>query len=119
MSLPISEPFPPMEALLVDEIPEGAGWQYEPKWDGFRCLVFRDGQSLRLQSKSGQPLTRYFPELAEMFGQFKAAHFVLDGEIAIPIDGRFSFDDLLQRIHPAESRVRRLAQETPATYIAF
>ena len=77
MSLPISEPFPPMEALLVDEIPEGAGWQYEPKWDGFRCLVFRDGQSVRLQSKSGQPLTRYFPELAELFGQFKAAHFVL------------------------------------------
>ncbi len=108
-----------MEALLVDEIPQGAGWQYEPKWDGFRCLVFRDGRQVRLQSKSGQPLTRYFPELVQLFGSFEAGQFVLDGEIAVPVHGRFSFDDLLQRIHPAESRVRKLARETPATFIAF
>lgn len=119
MSLAVCEPFVPMEALLVEQIPEGAGWQYEPKWDGFRCLVFREGSRLHLQSKSGQPLTRYFPELVELFGKFKAAKFVLDGEIAVPVKGRFSFDDLLQRIHPAESRVRKLAKETPATYIAF
>jgi ATP-dependent DNA ligase len=119
MSLPIPEPFPPMEALLADEIPEGPGWQYEPKWDGFRCLVFRDGISVRLQSKSGQPLARYFPELVDAFRALKASRLVIDGEIAIPIKGRFSFDDLLQRIHPAESRVRRLAAETPASFIAF
>ncbi len=119
MSLPIAEPFAPMEALLVDQIPEGPGWQYEPKWDGFRCVAFRDGDKVRLQSKSGQPLTRYFPELVELFSGFKADRFILDGEIAIPVDGRFSFDDLLQRIHPAESRVRKLARETPATFIAF
>jgi len=118
MSLPLKTPFPPMEALLVEELPEGA-WQYEPKWDGFRCLVFRDQASVYLQSKSGQPLGRYFPELLELFGKLKAASFVLDGEIAIPVDGAFSFDDLLQRIHPAESRVRKLAREFPATYVAF
>lgn len=108
-----------MEALLVDEIPEGGGWQYEPKWDGFRCLVFREEDRIELQSKSGQRLTRYFPELVELFLSFKAQKFVLDGEIAIPIGGRFSFDDLLQRIHPAESRVRKLSKETPATFVAF
>ncbi len=119
MSLPIASPFPPMEALLVDHIPEGPGWQYEPKWDGFRCIVFRDGGKVELQSKSGQPLTRYFPELVRVFGALRAKLFVLDGEVAVPVNGRFSFDDLLQRIHPAESRVRKLAADYPATFIAF
>src|SRR5437588_12615408 len=118
MSLPIKSPFPPMEALLVNEIPNGHGWQYEPKWDGFRCLVFRDGRKVELQSKAGQPLTRYFPELLEAFLELKAERFVLDGEIAVPVQERFSFDDLLQRIHPAESRVRKLATEHPALFIA-
>jgi ATP-dependent DNA ligase len=119
MNLPIQPPLAPMEALLVDEIPTGEGWQYEPKWDGFRCLAFRDGKEVQLQSKSGQPLTRYFPELAEAFLKLKPQRFVLDGEIAVPVDSRFSFDDLLQRIHPAESRVRKLSQEHPALFIAF
>ena len=108
-----------MEAQSVEEIPAGKGWQYEPKWDGFRCLVFRDGDSVLLQSKAGQPLARYFPELVEIFGSLPAPRFVLDGEIAVPVEGKFSFDDLLQRIHPAESRVRKLAAETPAVFIAF
>lgn len=119
MSLPIARPFPPMEALLVDAIPEGEEWQYEPKWDGFRCLVFRDGKEVCLQSKSGQPLTRYFPELETAFLGVKASRFILDGEIVLPIEGRFSFDDLLQRIHPARSRVLKLAAEHPAAFIAF
>jgi ATP-dependent DNA ligase len=108
-----------MEALPVDEPPRGPLWQYEPKWDGFRCLVFRDGPSVDLQSKSGQPLARYFPELVETFLRLKARTFVLDGEIAIPVEGQFSFNDLLQRIHPAASRVRKLAAEHPAVFIAF
>jgi ATP-dependent DNA ligase len=108
-----------MEALLVTDIPNGEGWQYEPKWDGFRCLVFREGPKVELQSKSGQPLTRYFPELVEAFQKLKAPHFILDGEIAVPINKQFSFDELLQRIHPAESRVRKLAHEHPALFIAF
>src|SRR4051794_34302239 len=108
MSKELKPPFAPMEALLVDEIPaapDGA-WQYEPKWDGFRCLVFRKGESVELQSKSGQPLTRYFPEVAELFSKLAPKRFVIDGEIAVPVNGRFSFDDLLQRIHPATSRVQ-------------
>jgi len=108
-----------MEALLVDEIPIGEDWQYEPKWDGFRCLAFRDRDEVKLQSKSGQDLTRYFPELAEAFLDLRCDRFVLDGEIAVPIEGEFSFDELLQRIHPAASRVRKLAREHPAVYIAF
>ena len=117
MNLP--RPFPPMEARLVHEIPEGDNWQYEPKWDGFRCLVFRDGKTVELQAKSGQPLTRYFPELAQAFLKLNAEHFALDGEIAVPVGGRFSFNDLLQRIHPANSRVQKLARQHPATFIAF
>src|SRR5881394_660952 len=119
MSLPLKQPLAPMDALQVSSLPEGEGWQYEPKWDGFRCLVFRDGSKVHLQSKSGQPLSRYFPEIAEAFLRLKAKRFVLDGEIAVPVNNRFSFDDLLQRIHPAESRVRKLARENPAIFIAF
>jgi ATP-dependent DNA ligase len=108
-----------MEALSVDEIPTGPQWQYEPKWDGFRCLLFRDGASVELQSKSGQSLTRYFPELVEAARAVPAKAFVLDGEIVVPSDGAFSFDDLLQRIHPAQSRVKKLSVETPALLIVF
>ena len=119
MTLALRRPFPPMEALSVDTIPEGQNWQYEPKWDGFRCLAFRDGGKVELQSKSGQSLTRYFPEIVAALGALKATRFVLDGEIVVPRDRAFSFDDLLQRIHPAASRVKKLAQETPALFIAF
>ena len=119
MNPPIHPPLAPMDALLVDKIPEGPEWLYEPKWDGFRCLVFRNGEDIFLQSKSGQPLTRYFPELSQGFLQLKAKRFVLDGEIAVLIHKRFSFDDLLQRIHPAASRVAKLAKENPAVFIAF
>jgi len=119
MSLPLRRPFPPMEALSVDDIPRGQDWQYEPKWDGFRCLVFRDGGKIELQSKSGQSLTRYFPELVEAAGALAAKRFVLDGEIVVPRGKAFSFDDLLQRIHPAASRVKKLSAETPALLIVF
>lgn len=119
MSLPIHPPFAPMEALPVDEPPRGSQWQYEPKWDGFRCLAFRDGADVNLQSKSGQPLARYFPDIEERLRQLGARRFVLDGEIAIPVENQFSFNDLLQRIHPAASRVRKLAAEHPAIFIVF
>jgi ATP-dependent DNA ligase len=119
MALALQPPLPPMEALSVDEIPIGDEWQYEPKWDGFRCLVFRDGDNVELQSKSGQPLTRYYPEIVAAVRQLKAGTFVLDGEIVVPSDGAFSFDALLQRIHPATSRIERLARETPALLIVF
>ena len=108
-----------MEALATDAIPTGPDWHYEPKWDGFRCLVFREGPEVFLQSKAGQPLARYFPEVVKLFGGLKAPSFVLDGELVIPAGAGFSFDALLQRIHPAASRVRKLAQETPASFVAF
>jgi ATP-dependent DNA ligase len=119
MSLPLHPPFLPMEALSVDHIPSGPEWQYEPKWDGFRCLVFREGDRIELQSKAGQPLTRYFPELVEDIRRVKAEKLVLDSEIVVPVKRTFSFDALLQRIHPAQSRVNKLAHETPALIIAF
>jgi ATP-dependent DNA ligase len=119
MSDKIAPPYPPMEALLVPELPQGPGWQYEPKWDGFRCLVFRKHGSVELQSKSGQSLTRYFPEVVEAVRSVPASAFVLDAEIVIPVDGQLSFDDLLQRIHPAETRVRKLSVERPAMLVVF
>ena len=119
MTLPIKPPYAPMDALLVSEIPTGDHWEYEPKWDGFRCLAFRAGQSIELQSKSGQSLGRYFPEIVAALLKLKASKFVLDGELVIPVKTGFSFDDLLQRIHPAASRVARLAKETPAHFIVF
>ncbi len=119
MPLPIKPPFPPMEALLVSEIPAGEHWEYEPKWDGFRCLAFRDGDTIELQSKSGQPLGRYFPEIVEALLKLKASQFVLDGELVIPVKDGLSFDHLLQRIHPAASRVAKLSKETPAHFIVF
>jgi ATP-dependent DNA ligase len=115
----LRSPFAPMEALSVDEVPAGPEWQYEPKWDGFRCLVFRDGRTITLQSKSGKPLTRYFPDVVEAVHALTAKTFVLDGEIVVPEGRMFSFDALLQRIHPAASRVQKLAKETPAMLIVF
>ena len=94
-------------------------WQYEPKWDGFRCLAFRDGNDVFLQSKHEKPLARYFPEIVEAVRAVRANRFVIDGELVVPIDGAFDFDQLLQRIHPAESRIRRLAEETPARFFVF
>jgi ATP-dependent DNA ligase len=119
MKMPIWTPFPPMEAETVDEIPEGSEWQYEPKWDGFRCVAFRDGANIELQSKAGQPLARYFPELVKALAELEAKRFVLDGEIVVPHGAGLSFEDLLQRIHPAAKRIDRLARETPARLIAF
>jgi ATP-dependent DNA ligase len=103
----------------VDAIPRGPEWQYEPKWDGFRCLLSRQGGKVDLRSKSGEDLARYFPELVQAALDLKAASFVLDGEIVVPHGKTFSFDDLLQRIHPAASRVKKLSEETPALFIAF
>ena len=97
MTLELKPPLPPMDALAVDEVPTGDQWQYEPKWDGFRCLAFREGDEVHLQSKSGQPLARYFPDLVTSLRAIGAKQFVLDGEIVIPIRGRLSFDDLLMR----------------------
>src|SRR6478672_7965658 len=109
----------PMEALLAAELPDGDGWQYEPKWDGFRCLARRDGDEVALTSKSGKPLARYFPDVAEMLGTLKARRFLLDGELIIPVGDALSFDALQLRLHPAESRVRKLVAETPAELMAF
>lgn len=108
-----------MEAKSVDAIPEGEEWAYEPKWDGFRCLAFRDGENVQLQSKSGQPLERYFPELVEALQALEPGKFAIDGEIIVPVNGALSFDDLLQRIHPAASRIRKLSVERAAKLIVF
>ncbi|HEX9933468.1 MAG TPA: ATP-dependent DNA ligase [Allosphingosinicella sp.] len=117
--LPLKPPLPPMEAKSVGELPDGGGWQYEPKWDGFRCLVFRSGEAVELQSKSGKPLHRYFPEVVETVRAMKADRFVLDGELVIPVGGILSFDALQLRLHPAESRIRKLAAATPAQLMLF
>ena len=119
LDLPLALPFAPMEAKTVSGLPSGSGWQYEPKWDGFRCLAFRDANQLVLQSKAGQPLTRYFPELQSALLQLRSNRFVLDGEIVIIRDGQLSFDDLLLRIHPAQSRINKLSQQTPCTLLIF
>lgn len=119
MKLPMEPPYAPMEAETAADLPDGEGWQYEPKWDGFRCLVFRDGADVELQSKSCKPLTRYFPEVADAVRALRPRQFVIDGELVIPSDEGLSFDALLQRIHPAESRVQKLAAETPAWLILF
>jgi ATP-dependent DNA ligase len=108
-----------MEARSVDAIPRGDEWQYEPKWDGFRCLLSRRGKLIDLRSKSGEDLARYFPELVQAALDLKATVFLLDGEIVVPHGRSFSFDDLLQRIHPAASRIKMLSQETPALFLAF
>jgi ATP-dependent DNA ligase len=119
MTLPLKKTYPPMEAQPAETLPEGSEWRYEPKWDGFRCVAFRDGTHIELQSKSQKPLTRYFPELVAALTALPPRTFVLDGEIVIPIDGHLSFDDLLMRIHPAASRIQKLSQATPAVLIVF
>ncbi|HEY2940465.1 MAG TPA: ATP-dependent DNA ligase [Gaiellaceae bacterium] len=111
-------PFPPMEAELVDELPQGDDWQYEPKWDGFRGVLENLGGGLRLWSRNARPLLRYFPELEEVGGLLPPES-ALDGEIVIVQKGRLDFDALQMRLHPAESRVRKLAAEIPAGYVAF
>jgi len=108
-----------MEALLAGELPAGKGWQYEPKWDGFRCLARREGADVQLISKSGKPLGRYFPEMVEVFAALKQDRFLLDGELIISVGDVLSFDALQLRLHPAESRVRKLAKESPAELMLF
>jgi ATP-dependent DNA ligase len=108
-----------MEALLAAELPAGRGWQFEPKWDGFRCLARRDGDQVTLTSKSGKPLARYFPDVAEMLRKLKAKQFLLDGELIIPVGDALSFEELQLRLHPAESRVRKLAAAHAAELMAF
>jgi ATP-dependent DNA ligase len=124
IALPLQPPYPPAEAKSVKEVPRGGEWLYEPKWDGFRCLTFRSGDEVILQSKAGQPLTRYFPEVVDALRSLDARKFVLDGEIVVRSHTRGSaaeldFDALLQRIHPAASRIQRLSRETPASYLLF
>ena len=119
MTLPIPLDYAPMEAKSVASLPEGDVWQYEPKWDGFRCLAFKNAADVRLRSKSGQPFERYFPEIVAAMAALPAARFVLDGELVIPDGNTLSFDLLLMRIHPAASRVQKLAHEHPARYVAF
>src|SRR3954454_6106008 len=111
-------PFPPMEAQLVKELPETDGWQFEPKWDGFRGVLENDSDELALWSRNGRPLLRYFPELRPL-GDLLPPHSALDGEIVIERGGVLDFDAMQMRLHPAESRVRRLAREIPAQFVAF
>jgi ATP-dependent DNA ligase len=108
-----------MEALAAATLPEGPEWQHEPKWDGFRCLASRDGDSIELQSKSGQPLGRYFPDIVAALERLRARRFTLDGELVIPVEGDLSFNELQLRLHPAASRVAKLASEHPALYVVF
>ncbi len=109
-----------MEAKLAYAIPVEEGvWQYEPKWDGFRCLAFKAGEAVDIRAKSGKALGRYFPELVDLLRDLAAPRFVVDGEIVIELSGRFSFDALQMRLHPAESRIRKLALETPARLVLF
>src|SRR5215213_6131057 len=115
MTLPLAPPLLPQLARSAKTLPTGAGWSYEPKWDGFRSIAFVDGTDVHLQSRNGKPLTRYFPELA-----FPEGRYVVDGEIVLfDAQGRQDFDALGQRIHPAKSRIDMLADETPTRYIAF
>ncbi|HEY3731748.1 MAG TPA: ATP-dependent DNA ligase [Steroidobacteraceae bacterium] len=119
MNSPAAPLLLPMEARLVAKLPEDGLWQFEPKWDGFRCMILKDGAKLELRSKSGKPLARYFPEIARGFAQFKCRRFVLDGELIIPVGSSLSFDALQMRLHPAHSRVVKLARDTPALFMAF
>src|SRR5215208_3229591 len=111
-------PFPPMEAELVKELPDSNGWQFEPKWDGFRGVLENDGGELSLWSRNERPLLRYFPELRPL-GDLLPPHSALDGEIVIARDGVLDFDSMQMRLHPAESRIRKLSAEIPAEYVVF
>ncbi len=117
--LPIHPPYPVMDAKLVSRIPEGAEWQYEPKWDGFRCLAFRDGGRIDLQAKSGKYLTRFFPDIVSLLESLAAPCFVIDSELVIPVGEDLSFEELQLRLHPAESRVRKLSAAHPASMVVF
>jgi ATP-dependent DNA ligase len=108
-----------MEAQASANLPEGKGWWFEPKWDGFRCLAFKDGDEVRLQAKSGKPLTRFFPEIVEAVRAARSPRFILDGELLVAAGGGFSFEALQMRLHPAQSRIDRLARESPAVLTAF
>jgi ATP-dependent DNA ligase len=119
MGFPIEPPVEPMLAKLATELPEGEGWLFEPKWDGFRAIVFRDGDRLYIQSRDLRPLDRYFPELHEAFREHLPERCVMDGEIVIVGARGLDFEALQQRLHPAASRVRKLAAETPAAFVAF
>jgi ATP-dependent DNA ligase len=109
----------PMEARSADSLPAGDGWQYEPKWDGFRCLAFKSGSQVDLRAKSGKPLARFFPEVVAFLSEVAAHRFVIDGELVIELDGKLSFEALQMRLHPAESRIRKLSLETPARIVTF
>src|SRR3954447_22364146 len=119
MELPIGVDYAPMEADTGAEIPSGHGWYYEPKWDGFRCLAFRDGDEVDLRSKAGKPLGRYFPDVVEAIRSVRAKRFILDGEIVVPVGDSLSFEELQLRLHPAASRVQKLAAAHPAVFVAF
>jgi len=115
----LDTPVAPMEAKLVEDLPEGGGWQFEPKWDGFRAIAVRDGDRVALWSKSGKPLGRYFPEILAMLASTASTRFILDGEIILPMGGILSFDALQQRLHPAASRIEKLSIATPAQLMLF
>jgi ATP-dependent DNA ligase len=117
--LPLKPPVKPQLARSAADLPEGERWRYEPKWDGFRTIVFRDGDDVKLQSRNGRPMNRYFPEVVPDVLTLPGERLVLDGELIVVVDGIQEFDLLGQRIHPAESRVRMLAESTPAAFVAF
>src|SRR5437764_3563964 len=119
VDLPVMPPVRPMLAKAVHEVPRTAGLLYEPKWDGFRCIVFRDGDEVELGSRNDRPLTRYFPELVELLREALPPRCVVDGEIVVVTENGLDFDTLQNRLHPAASRVRKLAGETPASFVAF
>src|SRR3954454_23703839 len=119
MSLPLKPPINPQLARSAKELPEGDSWRYEPKWDGFRTIVFRDGDDVYLQSRNGKPMNRYFPEIPPQVTSLGADRVVLDGELIVVVDGIQEFDLLGQRIHPAKSRVEMLAGQWPAAFVAF
>ena len=115
----LTEIIAPMEARSAEGLPQDEGWWFEPKWDGFRCLAFRDGDRVRLQAKSGKPLDRFFPEVVAMLRELPASRFIVDGELLGRSEGRFSFESLQMRLHPSASRIERLSRETPATLTLF
>src|SRR5919206_1788520 len=119
MALPLTPPIQPQLARSAKDLPSGDGWRYEPKYDGLRTIVFRDGDDIQLQSRNGKPMNRYFPEVVPQILTLADDRIVLDGELIVVVDGIQEFDLLGQRIHPAKSRVEMLAQETPAAFVAF
>jgi ATP-dependent DNA ligase len=119
VTLPLKPPVKPQLARPAKELPSDGDWRFEPKWDGFRTIVFRDGDDVQLQSRNGRPMNRYFPEVVEQVRELPGRRLVLDGEMIVVVDGVQEFDLLSQRIHPAASRVEMLAKETPAEFVAF